>query len=348
MNIAEIKSYDIWTTFFNACGSPSFLHSWEWGELQKKLGHEVLRIGIFEPNDKQLEANDLVLIALVIKMKTKRGSFLFIPHGPIVEQGRDLNKYLPLLTNYLKKLSEKEKFSFLRIAPSIITNEANQKIFNDVGYKKAPIYIHSETMWVLSLEKSENELLSQMRKTTRYLIKKAQKDGVIIETRTDPQASDDFLKIYKHTAEREHFKAYSDTFIQEEFDAFHKTGNAIYLFGKVNNETNNDYLASALLVFTDSTGFYHQGASIHTKVPVPYLLQWEGIKLAKKRGCKFYNFQGILKPGRTPKNWHGLTLFKQGFGGFQLDYVPTQDMRLSTKYYLTNVYERILNMKRGV
>jgi hypothetical protein len=56
----------------------------------------------------------------------------------------------------------------------------------------------------------------------------------------------------------------------------------------------------------------------------------------------------VFHPGRTPKNWSGLTLFKQGFGGRQLDYVPTQDYVLSPKYHLTSLYEQILNWKRGV
>jgi peptidoglycan pentaglycine glycine transferase (the first glycine) len=108
------------------------------------------------------------------------------------------------------------------------------------------------------------------------------------------------------------------------------------------------YLASALVVFTQSTAFYHQGASIHTKYPVPYLLQWEAIKEAKRRGCRYYNFWGISEPGRTPKAWSGLTLFKQGFGGHKVQYLPTQDLVLSPKYYFNWLYEKHLYFKRGI
>ncbi|GIW64641.1 MAG: hypothetical protein KatS3mg092_0574 [Patescibacteria group bacterium] len=42
--------------------------------------------------------------------------------------------------------------------------------------------MHAETTWQLSLtDKTEDELLASMRKTHRYLIKKAIRDGVIIE-----------------------------------------------------------------------------------------------------------------------------------------------------------------------
>jgi lipid II:glycine glycyltransferase (peptidoglycan interpeptide bridge formation enzyme) len=178
-----------------------------------------------------------------------------------------------------------------------------------------------------------------MRKTTRYLIKKAIRDNVIIEKHTDEKAVDDFYKIYGETAKRENFVPFAKDFIKKEFEAFHKTGNAIFLFNPV---------AAALILFTKSTAFYHQGASIHTKIPVTYLLQWEAVRQAKRRGCQFYNFWGILQKGRTPKNWEGLTLFKTGFGGKQIDYLPTQDYIISPKYYLTYIYEKFLQWKRGV
>jgi len=115
-----------------------------------------------------------------------------------------------------------------------------------------------------------------------------------------------------------------------------------------NSVSDGKIIAAALVVFTKSTAFYHQGATTHSKIPGSHLLQWEAIKEAKKRGCQYYNFWGIHHPGRTPKNWDGLTLFKQGFSGEQVDYLTTQDLILSPKYYLTYWYERYLNWRRGV
>ena len=77
-------------------------------------------------------------------------------------------------------------------------------------------------------------------------------------------------------------------------------------------------------------------------------MQWEAIKEAKRRGCTRYSFWGTLQPGRSPKSWGGLSLFKQGFGGFQTDYVPTQDYIVSWKYWISYVYELYLKHKRGV
>ena len=361
--ISEITDKSIWDEFFNENGSPSFLQSWEWGNFEQKTGYEILRLGFYE--DKTL-----VLIALIIKIKAKRGNFLFVPHGPVFAQKIKNEKikiknYIEKLKKYLIDLAKEENYSFIRIAPTLLDTKENLKIFSDLGFNKAPIYMHAERLWVLPLDctslqrplqkhtelmKTDEELLSEMRKTTRYLIRRAERDGVTIEKREDDKVVDDFWKLYEKTAERESFVPFSKKFIKDEYELFKKTGNALFLFGKIppTKFHPTGRIASALIIFTKSTAFYHQGASIHTKIPVTYLEQWEAIKEAKKRGCKYYNFWGILQPGRTPKNWGGLTLFKQGFGGRQVDYLTTQDYIVSPKYYLTYLFEKFLAWRRGV
>jgi peptidoglycan pentaglycine glycine transferase (the first glycine) len=340
MEIKEITNIQEWNKFLSNNDSGSFLQAWEWGELQKKMGYSVNHLGLYENGD-------LNCIAQTITIKSKRGNFLFVPHGPVIKSQSSklkVQSYLSSLKNYLIKLAKKEGCSFIRIAPLLEDKPENRQIFSDMGFKISPIYMHAERVWILPLNKDEDEILSGMRKTTRYLIRKAPKDRVVIEKRTDEKALDDFWEIYKITAKRENFTPFSKKFILHEFREFVKTGNAIFLFGKVDRK----YLASALIVFTKSSGFYHQGASFHTKYPATYALQWEAIKEAKKRGCSLYNFWGILQPGRSPKNWGGLTLFKQGFGGRQIDYVPTHDLVLSPVYYMTWAYENLLKIKRGV
>lgn len=334
MNIKEITDKEQWREFFNELGSPSFLQSWEWGQLQEKMGYMTLRLGIYKKEE-------LIGIAQVIKIKAKRGNMLFIPHGPLITGQLDI---LPVLLLYLREIAKKEKYSFIRIAPIFEDNNNLRQMFKNLNFRIAPIYMHAERLWMLDITKDEETLIKEMRKTTRYSIRKAEKEGVVIEKQTGEKAVDSFWEIYEETADREGFIPFSKTFIKNEFDVFNETGNSLFLFGKVNNKIE----ASALIVFTKSTAFYHQGATTHSKIPVSYLLQWEAIKEAKKRGCRLYNFWGTLQPGRTPKNWGGLSLFKQGFGGYQVDYVPTQDYIISPKYYLSFLFEHYLKWRRGI
>jgi peptidoglycan pentaglycine glycine transferase (the first glycine) len=337
-NIKPIESREEWQRFVDTHSSPSFMQSWEWGECQAHLGHIMFPVGIYE-------SSKLVGVALIIKSKAKRGNFLSISHGPIVE--KNYSEVLKELTSYLIELAKKEQCIFIRFLSLLDNTNENKNMFQKLGYKDAPLYLHSENAWVLDLEKTEDELMGDMRKTTRYLIRKAEKDGVVIEKRTDEKAIDDFMKLYAKTVERENFTGFSKTYIEEEFKTFHKQGNALFFFGKANKNDNN-YIAGALILYTKSAACYHQGASIHTKVPVTYLLQWESIKEAKKRGCKLYNFWGIAPEDKPNHPWTGITMFKKGFGGRMIHFLPTQDYVIAVQYHLTALYEKVLRWRRGV
>jgi len=358
MKIKIISEKNLWQNFFNNNCSSSFLHSWEWGDFQQSLGYSIMRLGLFNSKN-QLEA-----ISLVIKIKSKRGSFLFVPHGPIISNHltssiKSIEKILLELLLFLKEIIKKERYWFIRIAPILEDKEEYRKIFSGLGFKNAPIYMHAETTWELPLiNKTEQELLYSMRKTTRYLIKKAIRHGVVIEKTEDQEALKIFYDLYQETAKREKFTSFSFDFIKKEFLAFSKYKKAMIFLGKIVSydqhrfqavSTSFNHLAAAIIIFTKNAAYYHQGASLHTKIPVTYLLQWEAIKEAKNRGCQFYNFWGIYdekRPQRTPKSWQGLTLFKTGFSGQIKRLLPTQDYIISKKYYLTFFWEKYLMWKR--
>lgn len=358
MEIKQITDKKQWNDFFNKVNSPSFHQSWEWGEFQKTLHYDILRLGVYD-NTK------LIAISLVIKIRSKRGNFLFIPHGPVFnipadklavtiknDQETDVKHILTILTNYLKKLALKEGFWFIRISPILTDSENHIQIFTHIGYKKAPIYIHAETMWAVDVSQSEETILKDMRKNTRYLVRKGIKDNIEITKHTSQDALNDFWQLYKQTFTREHFTPFPKSYIETEFNTFNKEKLATIVLGKMpskfDQEGTSKYLAGSIVLFTNSTGFYHQGASTHSEYPVTYLLQWQTILEAKKRGCKYYSFYGIYKPGRTPRSWQGLSLFKRGFGGFQVDYMQTQDYIVSPKYVLSYCIDKYLAWKRGI
>ena len=98
-----------------------------------------------------------MLIALIIKIKAKRGNFLFVPHGPVFAQKIKNEKikiknYIEKLKKYLIDLAKEENYSFIRIAPTLLDTKENLKIFSDLGFNKAPIYMHAERLWVLPLD----------------------------------------------------------------------------------------------------------------------------------------------------------------------------------------------------
>ena len=190
------------------------------------------------------------------------------------------------------------------------------------------MHLTAETTWVLPLEPSEEELLKNMRKTTRYLIKKAEKLGVKVSQSTDPQDIDRLYKLQQETVDRKHFVPFSQDYFLAELKSF--LPDKIRLFkagyqGKI--------LAIAMIIFYGTEAVYHYSGSsnVNREIPASYLLQWEVIKTAKKLGMKRYNFWGYTADPRH--RFFGPSLFKAGFGGREVRYLPAQDLVVSQAYW---------------
>jgi len=325
-NILEIKDRKIWDNFTASRQNHTFLHSWAWGEFNEVMGDKIWRLALY--NGATVKA-----VVLIIKVHARRGDFLFIPHGPIGDR-----EAFPAIARKAKELANQAGANFIRISPLVKDSGANRKIFQELGFRPAPIHMHAETTWTLDLTPAEDELLMHMRKTTRNLIRRAQKEGVEIKTGTSDEDVEVFYDLYKETVKKHNFTPFSLAYIKNQVKIFSQN-NSVRVFTARHK---GQPLASSIIMFYGDSAFYHHGASIQSKIPAAYLLQWEAIREAKRRGHKFYNFWGIIKEDVSLSHpWQGITLFKKGFGGFQSDYLHAQDMPLSWKYWINWTIETI-------
>ena len=201
MRVKEIVNKEVWENFLLECAEKTFLSSWNWGEFNRTMGNKIWRLGVFENNE-------LASVALAVKTVAKRGTFLLVPHGPNVKSEIRTSKVeiLRLLLEELKKIAKAEKVDFIRISPIWERNEENDEIFKKLGFKKAPLHMHPEASWKLDLASSGEELLMQMRKTTRYLIRQAQKNSDIeIFQSSKIEDVEIFNKLYQEVVGLQHF-----------------------------------------------------------------------------------------------------------------------------------------------
>jgi len=341
MQTKGITDKELWEAFLLKSSEKTFLHSWNWGEFQKEMGEEVWRFGVFD-------GKDLVGVALFVRVKAKRGSFLLIPHGPVVKDDSVLQEVVECLFVAAKEIAVKEQLSFIRINPVSQRTEENTDVFKKLGFKAAPIHIHPESSWKLDITLEEGELLKNMRKTTRYLIKKTLKNKDIqIEKTFDMKDVEMFSKLHKEVSLRQKFVPFSLEYLKKEFSLFQKDNQVVLFVAKYKGEV----AAASFVVFWSGIGFYHHAVSQpkYAKLSISYLLQWESIKEAKRRGCAVYDFWGYVNPKQHPKHpWAGPTLFKMGFGGEVSFYVKTQDFPLNLKYWATNLFEQVRKVRRGL
>jgi lipid II:glycine glycyltransferase (peptidoglycan interpeptide bridge formation enzyme) len=96
---------------------------------------------------------------------------------------------------------------------------------------------------------------------------------------------------------------------------------------------------------------YHHGASATAfkHIPASYLLQWQAICDALRRGDRIYNFWGIAPP-HPPTEKHpfdGVSLFKTGFGGEIMNLQHCIDLPIKPTYWLTYAFEIFRRWRRG-
>lgn len=332
--VREITDYKLWENFVLSGLNTLFVQSVSYGEFFKKIGENFWIFGVFQNEQ-------LVSGTLVVSTHAKRGNFLYLPYGPIGDKG------IKELFAHLKKFAVQNNFDFIRVSPFWEDKESNKQIFKESGFREAPMHILAENTWILDLEPTEDELLSRMEKTHRYLIKRCQKEGVKVASSTKVENLEAFNKLHDETAKRHKFHRFSGQYIEKEFLAF-ASNNQSLIFNAYLPDGRLD--SSAVIMFYGNMAAYRHGASLglDNKISTSYLLQWEAIKEAKRRGLKYYNFWGIA-PKETPKNhpFSGITHFKKGFGGHPKDLIPCQDLPISIKYWLTWLIETIRRIKRG-
>lgn len=333
MKIEEIKSKKTWEEFIARYSSVSLFQSWSWGETVKGIKNMVWRLGIYD-------GEKLIGIVQVVKVQAKKGSFLHLRHGPILSAWK--REYVNFLLDHLKNLAKREHAIFIRMSPLIENVDSNKLLCKSFGFINAPIHeLDGGYCWVLDLDKTEEELLVNMRKTTRYLIRQAERQGVTLVKSRKVDDLEDFFLLYEQTAKRHHFVRH--TGIEEEFVEFLKDDQIMLFKGFYQKKL----LSAALIVFYQNQGIYHHSASIEQRIPVNYLLQWEAIKEAKKQGKAVYNFWGIAPEGRKRHPWRGLSLFKTGFGGRLIEYLHTQDLPLSPLYCTTYMIDWFRKIRKG-
>lgn len=276
-----------------------------WSAFQSVIGRKVFL----------LEADGAS--ALLVKHNLPLGlSWLECPRGPLFDNENGLHQILI----EIRQLAKKEKAIFVRLSPFEQMKTENLKL------KIAKHDHQPQTSLILDLDHSEEDILKQMKPKGRYNIKVAEKHEVTVESSSD---IDTFHHLLSSTGFRDHFGIHPKKYYQKILESM--PDNAQLLLAKYNGQV----IAGGLFVYLDRWGIYYYGASseTHRNTMAPYLIQWEAIKEAKKRGCKHYDFLGIAPDDSKNHPWAGVTQFKRKFGGRMKHYPQAQEMVLRVLWY---------------
>jgi len=255
------------------------------------------------------EGNTLVGGALTLGVHARRGNFISIPYGPIFLSGKEDG--FTSLMNTIAQEAEKKGYIFIRVSPFADDTTEHIEQYRSYGFRKAPLHILAEHTRLLDLSPTKDELLMNMNKNHRNLIRRCEREGVRVEMYTDREKLKEFHEMIDFTAKRHNFTRFSDAYVEAEFDAFSDDREVRIFHAYLPNGTLD---TAAVIYYFGSMAAYRHGTSLiqNSKLPTSYLLQWYAIQEAKKQGMKYYNFWGIAPEDATKNHpFYGITHFKK-------------------------------------
>ena len=169
---------------------------------------------------------------------------------------------------------------------------------------------------VLDISKSEEEILAGMKQKTRYNIKLSQKRGVSVKAISNfqfpisKQYTEEFIRLVKITAKRDTITAHPESYYRKMLEIIPPEILKLYVA-----EYEGKVICTNLILFFGRMATYMHGASDNENrnIMAPYLMQWQQILDAKKKGCEKYDFGGVKIEDIGGKSWAGVTKFKTGF-----------------------------------
>lgn len=310
---AEVKHID---TLRHAAPHTNFLQSKQWFEVNKSIGHKPIFLMFSEKS-----------YCLAIIKDAKRGRFLEIPGGPILDyMNRD---ELELAMAEIYRYAKQNNCVFVRFRPNLEESSENRALIESIPSLSASYFLHAENTVFVDLTQSEEDLLKNMRRQTRYEVRRSEKLNFKVKKSNSPEILREFHRVQAETAKRQGFipprrkdlNAYAKAF-GEDLQIYRAT-----LDGKP---------VAYGLVLTDALeGDYFEAASteLNYKFPGAYALQWYVMKDLKKQGKLRYNLWGIAPAGQKNHKFAGVTTFKTGFGGEKFDYLHAHDLPVKKLHY---------------
>ena len=319
-----------WPEIIKKYSEANFLQSPEYGKMNELLGYKVLTE---EFGDKGY--------ALMIVRDAKRGRYLEIPCGPLVDWQSKAN--LKEFFAKIVEIAKQEKCVFVRVRPQLINSAENLQILAELGLKKAPMHLAAEHTVIIDLNKSEDELLANMRRQTRYEVRRAVKQGITVEKSNSEEMFKEFRKVQAETAKRQGFIPPNLKTLLAEKEAFGENI-AIYVAKTAEGEP----IAYGMIIKNGKEGDYYEAAStpLNRKLPGAYALLWQVMKDLKAEGYERFNLWGIAPAGQPNHRYAGVTTFKTGFGGEVIEYVPAHDLVISKVGYVKDLIVEKARKKR--
>lgn len=347
-----------WNATIAELPNPHLLQTWEWGEVKAQFG--------WQPFHRVWHAEgQVVAAALVLEREVKFAGFApglrmhYTPKGPLLLSWGDADLRQRVLKD-LESFARQRSAFLLKMDPDVVVgigepgseqDQAGQiglELVDQLsaeGWRFSDEQIQFRNTVVLSLEKSEDELLMAMKSKTRYNVRLATRKGVTVRH----GGLDDLellYAMYAETAIRDGFTIRSKAYYLAVWQTFLGSQMLTPLIAEVEGQA-----VAGLLLFTfGGVSWYIYGMSTdeYRNWMPTYLIQWEAIRLAKQKKCQVYDLWGAPNEFEPDDSLWGVYRFKKGLGGNVVRTIGAWDLPLRPwvfKLY-AQVWPRVMGLLR--
>lgn len=327
MQIIDVNSKFKWEKILSSFDKVSFLQSFRWGQFQKQLGNQVIRLQVIT-DTKNFGAVQYYIV------KSKLVTFLYCPRGPLATSAKAAKKLLQVLIEKARK----EDVAFLQVEPDDLTSPFVPLMKKEGFICRAPI--QPAFSLLIALKLPLEEIYKNFRKTTRAEIRKATEEKVTIKSYNDLSKWDDVKKLFLETSARQKFISHPLFYIKTQFENF-APFTKLYIA-----QTKSQILSVAIILsYRKVSAYLHAASSIQGRnLGVSHLMVKTAIEDAKKSGDQLFDLWGVAPPpNRLNHPWAGITIFKQGFGGQLVSYPEARILPLQKIPY--TFYQIIQNLR---
>ena len=371
----------------------SFTQTPEIAKLREENGWTAYYFGV-EAARPSSEDRKLIAAAMLVAKPTFLGkSTYYCPGGPLLDFEdteltnfffKNLKKYAKSHNGYVLNIDPYyeliERTRDGEIKPGGFNHEKGIKNLKNLGFRTIKSSM-PKYLFALDLKnRTEEELLADMKRNTRNHIRKAEKMGVKVRELKREELGI-FKQITESTSNRRHFEDRPLSYYENMYDLFHKKGEVKFLMAGVPEDTLSRSIfadganterprpvttgprersekdvslvplsVAMFMLYGDEVIYLYSGSDEQymKDYNAQYLIQWHMIKYAAKHKFKTYNFYGIQGLPDKSKKDYGIYDFKKGFTsddtGRVVELIGAYELPVNQPFY--HLHHLLSNLKR--
>jgi peptidoglycan pentaglycine glycine transferase (the first glycine) len=331
-----------WQALLARAASGDFLHDWAWAEVAAFDGQPQRRYVLDE------DGEIVALVAAQVRPLPAGRQFWYVPHGPVLEYAdAKVTERVRALLGGLRTEAAAHRAVAVKLEPRLEVDSPELAAFDDAsGLRRLRDTLQVGQTRLVDLA-DDDALLAGFDKDTRYAVRRAEREGVETTVVDDADDMDPIASLHALVAETQR----RARFAMPALDRYRLAWRGLAGAGRaaiVQARRGDELLASAMVVFEGDRSFYLFSGSRREEHGEPkhyasYAVQWAMMRLARERGCRTHDLWGVAPPGAGPEHaWHGVGLFKKGFGGRDVVWAGSSDLVVDPTVYRIRQATRLM------